>query len=103
MRVNFRFKLMLSYIAVILVSFGVIAFFLDRQLEKRSVHQIESAMISQAYIIEDRVASEKKNGMDEKGLSGLIKKMGVKAECRVTVIDRAGVVLADSEESGESL
>jgi two-component system phosphate regulon sensor histidine kinase PhoR len=103
MRVNFRFKLMLSYIAVILVSFGVIAFFLDRQLEKRSVHQIESALISQAYIIEDRVASEKKNGIDEKGLSGLIKKMGVKAECRVTVIDRAGIVLADSEESGESL
>lgn len=103
MRISFRTKLILSYLAVVLISFGTTAFFLDKKLEDRSVRAIEASLVSQARLIEDRIVSESPGRPGKESLQALAKNLSERAGCRVTFIDNGGRVLADSEEPAESV
>ncbi|MDD5194675.1 MAG: ATP-binding protein [Candidatus Omnitrophica bacterium] len=98
MRINFKLKLIFSYIFVILISFGFIAFFLDKNLEENSLHDIEASLINQAYLVENQIITENLKKEDVKHLGPLITTLSEKIKCRITVINNLGKVLADSEK-----
>ncbi len=100
---SFKSKLILSYVLVILVSFAFIAFFLDKNLEENSLHNIQSSLVTQAHLIENQITTESIKKEDLTSLGILIKTLGSKTSCRITVIDRKGMVLADSEKSKQDV
>lgn len=100
---SLKSKLILSYVFVILVSFAFIAFFLDKNLEENSLHNIQSSLVTQAHLIENQITTESIKKEDLTSLGILIKTLGSKTSCRITVIDRKGMVLADSEKSKQDV
>ncbi len=100
---SFKSKLILSYVLVILVSFAFIAFFLDKNLEENSLHGIQSSLVIQAHLIENQITAESIKKADLFSLDILVKTLGPKTNCRITVIDRKGMVLADSEKPREEI
>ena len=99
MKINsFKLKLILSYIFIILVSFGFIALFLDKSLEENSLHNIQASLITQAKLIESQITPESLKKEDVNYLETLIKALSLKTKCRITVINIQGRVLADSEK-----
>ena len=96
---SFKLKLILSYLFVILVSFGFIALFLDKNLEESSLRDIQSSLIAQAQLIENQIAPESLTREDVKYLGTLTKTLSLKTKCRITVINSKGRVLADSQKS----
>ena len=100
---SFKLKLFFSYIFVILLSFGFIAFFLDKNLEKNSLRNIETSLINQAYLVENQITSGDLKKEDIAHLEPLIADLSGKIKCRITVIDYTGKVLADSEKSQKEI
>ncbi|MBP7055276.1 MAG: PAS domain S-box protein [Candidatus Omnitrophica bacterium] len=100
---SFKSNLILSYIFIISVSFGFIAFFLDKTLEENSLRNIKDSLITQAHLMENQITSVTLKKEDPASLDILAKKLGAKTQCRITVIDRKGAVLADSGKSKEEI
>jgi len=96
---SFKLKLVFSYVFVILVSFGFIAFFLDKNLEENSLQNIQSSLIIQAKLIEVQVPAESLKQEDVVSLERLVNVLSPKTKCRITIISTKGKVLADSEKS----
>lgn len=96
---SFKLKVILSYIIVIVTSFVLTAFFLDRNLEEKSLENIKASLVTQAKLIENQISTESLNKEDIEYLDLLAKKLHSKAECRITITNSAGKVLADSEKS----
>jgi two-component system phosphate regulon sensor histidine kinase PhoR len=96
---NFKFKLMFSYIFIILVSFGFIAFFLDKNLEENSLQDIKTSLVNQAYLIANQISSENLRKENISYLDSLAKMLSPRIKCRITIIDKQGKVLADSGKS----
>ncbi|MFA5336748.1 MAG: ATP-binding protein [Candidatus Omnitrophota bacterium] len=103
MKVSFKYKLIFSYIFVILVSFGFIAFFLDKNLEENSLQNIQSSLITQANLIESQIVPERLREEDTPYLESLVKGLSSKTTCRITVINNKGRVLADSKKLQEEI
>ncbi len=102
-KISFKLKLVLSYIVIILLSFGFLAFFLDKNLEENSLREIKSSLAIQADLMAGRVISENLRHENYGYLQALAKELGQKAACRVTVINTPGEVLADSEKTEEGV
>jgi len=100
---SFKFKLILSYFLIVLVSFGVIAFFLDRQLEDNSLRDIGISLINQGNLVENQITAESLKKADTVYLETLVRTLGPKIKCRITVVRSDGKVLADSERSRDEL
>jgi len=98
MKISFKLKLIFSYIFVILISFGFIAYFLDKNLEENSLHNIQASLINQAYLVENQITAENIKKEDIAHLEPLIATLSGKIKCRITVINNLGKVLADSEK-----
>ncbi len=98
-KLSFKPRLILSYIIVIVLSFGVIAYFLDNQLEENSLRDIKSSLTKQAFLIESQIHKSFLKEENIAGLDALIKSLSVKIKCRVTLINPNGRVLADSDKS----
>lgn len=96
---NFKFKLIFSYILVIVFSFGFISLFLVNNLEKNSLADIKSSLINQAYLVEDQLNLADLKEVNRPRLDELVKDLSAKIGCRITVIDNQGKVLVDSEKS----
>ena len=94
---SFRLKLISSYILVVLLSFGVISIFLDKNLESDSINNIELSLVNQARLIESQIVIDNLRNKDLVYLNNLVKTLGQKINCRITIIYFDGVVLADSE------
>jgi two-component system phosphate regulon sensor histidine kinase PhoR len=103
LRIGFGPKLILSYFAVVTISFGAIAFFLDKRLEENSLRNIESSLTAQARLVDGQIAQAILRGGGPAEISRLVADMGRRASCRITLIDAAGKVLADSEEPAEKV
>ncbi|MDD4955260.1 MAG: ATP-binding protein [Candidatus Omnitrophica bacterium] len=95
---NFKLKLLLSYLFVILISFGFMAFFLDKNLEENSLQNIKSSLIAQGLLIENQISQDSLQKADVASLEPLAKSLALKAKCRITIIDTQGKVLADSDK-----
>jgi two-component system phosphate regulon sensor histidine kinase PhoR len=100
---SFKLKLIFSYIFVILLSFGLIAFFLDKNLEENSLHNVQNSLITQAKLIENQIVPEGLKKEDVNYLETLSKTLSLKTKCRITVINIQGKVLADSEKPREEI
>ena len=100
---SFKLKLIFSYAFVILVSFGFIAFFLDKNLEENSLHNIKTSLTNQAYLVENQITVENLKKEDITHLELLITTLSEKIKCRITVINNLGKVLADSEKSQKEI
>ena len=96
---SFKLKLILSYVFVIVVSFGFIAFFLDKNLEDNSLQNIQAFLITQARLIEAQVPVQSLRQDDVPFLESLVKVFSPRTKCRITIINPKGKVLADSEKS----
>lgn len=98
-RNSFKYKLIFSYILIILISFGFVAFFLDKNLEEKSLQDIKSSLVNEANLIESQVSTEdlKKENLDF--LEALVKNLGPRIKSRITIVNNQGKVLADSEKS----
>ena len=103
MKISFKLKLIFSYIFVVLVSFGFIVFFLDKNLEENSLHNIQSSLITQANLIESQIAPARLRQEDIPYLESLVKTLSPKTKCRITIVNNKGNVLADSEKSQEEI
>ncbi|MFA6079548.1 MAG: ATP-binding protein, partial [Candidatus Omnitrophota bacterium] len=95
---SFKFKLIFSFIFVILISFAVTAFFLDKSLEENCLHNIESSLVAQAHLIGNQIVPEYITKEDTSSLDILVKELRPKTKCRITIINKAGLVLADSDK-----
>jgi len=102
-RVNFRAKLILSYIFLVLLPFLFIAFFLDKALEENSLDNLKTSLATEARLAESRITPEMLAGKNIAPLEDIVIKLAEKARCRVTVIDASGNVLADSEKNLEEI
>ncbi|HQP91198.1 MAG TPA: ATP-binding protein [Candidatus Omnitrophota bacterium] len=91
-----KYKIFLSYVIVILFSFGLIAYFLDKNLEQFSLSEIKSSLSNQALLVESQIPAQKVIDKDLLYLSSLTFSLAEKIKGRVTLIDRQGAVLADS-------
>ena len=100
---SFKLKLILSYVFVVLVSLGCIAFFLDRRLEDNSLRNIQSSLVTEARLIENRIPPESLQKEDSTSLETLIQDLSARIGCRITVISPRGSVLADSGKRGEEI
>lgn len=100
---SFKFKLILSYFLIVLVSFGVIAFFLDRQLEDNSLRDIKTSLINQGKLIENQIAVESLKKADTVYLETLVKTLSSRIKCRLTIVNSEGKVLAESEKSDNEI
>lgn len=94
-----KLKLIFLYLLVILASFAFTAFFLDKNLEENSLRNIQSSLIAQAYLIENQISPASLKKEEIVSLDSLVKSLSPKIKCRITIINREGKVLADSEKS----
>lgn len=98
-RLSFKTKLTISHIFIVLVSIGLIAFFLDKNLEDNSLREIRSSIIDQTNIIASQVRPGDLKNDNTASLEALVKILKPRTACRITIIDNRGKVLADSERS----
>jgi two-component system phosphate regulon sensor histidine kinase PhoR len=96
-RLNFRYKLILPYLFVILVSFGFVGFFLTRNLEEHSLQEIKTSLINQANLIRKQISPQDIRDQRIGCLDDLAKGLSPAIKSHITVINNQGKVLADSE------
>ena len=95
---SFKSKLILSYVFVIIISFAFLAFFLDKNLEKNSIHNIETSLINQAYLVESQITPKNIKEESVEQLESLVTPLSQRIKCRISVINNLGKVFADSEK-----
>lgn len=95
-KISLKNKLILSYITVILFSFGFIAFFLARNLEKNTLRDLKTSLVNQGYLIQSQVSAQAFKKENLNYLDALAKDLSAKIKCRITLINSEGKVLADS-------
>ena len=100
---SFKSRLILSYIIVVVMSFGFAALFIDKKLEENALANIKSSVINQAYLIESQLSIQKLKKEDASYLDEFVKTLSSKINCRITIIDINGKVLADSEKPVEGV
>lgn len=103
MKISFKLRLFFSYTLIILISFGLVAFFLDKNLEKDSLSNIQSSLTTEANLIKNQIPLERLKAGDSVYLEALANTLRPKAKCRITIINPGGRVLADSEEPAERI
>ena len=96
---SFKYKLIFSYIFIILFSFGFVAFFLDKSLEENSLQEIKSSLINQAYLVESQISKAYLKNENTHELETLVKTLSSKIKSRLTIVNNIGKVLAESERS----
>jgi two-component system phosphate regulon sensor histidine kinase PhoR len=99
MRISFKLKLILSYFLLIFVSLGFVAFFLDKNLEEKSLQEIKTSLINEARLVESNISNTPSAFNNPAYLDKLSKDLGSKIKSRITIVDTKGRVLADSEIS----
>ena len=97
MRISFKFKLILSYFVLISLVLGFVAFYLDKNLEEKSLREIEVALTSQARLIESNISSNFTGLNDQARLNKLSQDLSSRVNFRITIINLQGKVLADSQ------
>ncbi|MBP7216167.1 MAG: HAMP domain-containing protein, partial [Candidatus Omnitrophica bacterium] len=103
MKISFRNKIIVSYLLVIVVAFGFIAFFLDRTLERNVLADLKTSLINQAWLIEERIPQAEIAKDASFVLQALSQTLSQKIRARITIINARGVVLADSDKDSVSV
>jgi len=96
---SFQFKITISYLVIIILSLGFVAFYLDKNLEEIALSDIKSSLVKQAKLISYQIPPEKIYNNDITYIDMLADRISRDIGCRVTVIKADGTVIADSEIS----
>ena len=91
-------KLLASAFLLIAVSLLVADFFITRYTSRREVQGVERSLESEARVLETELA-----GVDPPALEEWAHQVAQRTHARVTVIDPAGAVLADSHHDPETM
>jgi two-component system phosphate regulon sensor histidine kinase PhoR len=91
-------KLLASAFVVIALTLAVLDFYLTRYTGKHEAQEVEQRLTAVARVLAAEPANLPLERMEE-----WAKSASVRAQCRVTVIDPHGVVLADSHNDPESM
>lgn len=96
---SLKLKLIFSYVFVIMLTFGLFAFSLDKNLEENSLRDLKSSLINQAQLVEGQLSSKQINQAEIPALETLVKDLSLKIKSRITIVDVKGQVLADSQKA----
>jgi two-component system phosphate regulon sensor histidine kinase PhoR len=94
MRISFRYKLMLSYLLILLVMGGSVYFYLNRTLENSVVATLSDNLLSQTRLASLMLS---RNSANQNDIQALAVKLGETVTARVTIISPDGTVVGDSE------
>lgn len=100
---SLSFKLILSYALIITLTFSLLGIFLYKDLKGNYLKDLINSLISQALLIEAQIPPLSVARKDIQSLNKLVKDLNSRINLRVTLIDREGVVLADSEKSSQEV
>jgi len=93
MRISFRYKLMLSYLLILLVMGGSVYFYLNRTLATSIVSTLTENLLSQTRLASLMLS---RDGAEQNDLQALAVKLGKTVTARVTIISLDGTVVGDS-------
>lgn len=96
---SLKLKLILSYVFVIVFTFGLVAFFLDKNLEENSLRDLKFSLVNQAQLIESQLPFKPIIQAEIPVLETLVKDLSSRIKSRITIVDIKGQVLADSQKS----
>jgi len=96
-----RWKITVSYIAVVILSMLILGTYLLNSLDDYFYHSIEKRLTTQALLASKLVAQSRY--LDTNGLDQLAKQISQDVQARVTIISSTGVVLGDSERDATSM
>ncbi len=95
---SLKLKLIFSYVFIIILAFSLFAFFLDKNLEDNSLRDLKISLVNQAQLIENQISVIPITTGQISALESLVKNLSSKIKSRITIIDRKGQVLADSQK-----
>ena len=101
MRISFRYKLMLSYLLILLVMGGSVYFYLNRTLENSLVASLNDHLLSQTRLAA-LMLSRNPDSLQQDA-TPLAAQLGETLAARVTIMSADGRVIADSQVKPEEL
>jgi len=93
---KFKWKLFLSYLLIVLIPFLGAERFIASYLKKQLLQQTEERLFKEALLIKTILEKDSDKPFPTEKLDPIVKEMGRQIQARVTLIDRRGVVVADS-------
>jgi two-component system phosphate regulon sensor histidine kinase PhoR len=101
MRISFRFKLMLSYLLILLVMGGSVYIYLNKTLQESIVSSLTDNLLSQTRLA--ALMLSRNLGNLQQDAPQLAAQLGKTVTARVTIISADGTVAGDSEVKPEQL
>lgn len=93
-----RWRIAIPYIILIAVIMVAVAFYLSNEVRKNELSKLDSNAYSNALIISNFIGSSEKDlSPAEDELDNLVKEWSKSINSRVTIIDKEGVVIAESD------
>ena len=94
-------RLYAGFAIVILFSILIVGLMVQRQIEQASLRDISSNLSSQAFILQQSFANIGNQTQDQ--IQQTVEQIGRRIDTRITLLTKAGVVIADSEFSPEEM
>lgn len=91
-----KFRVLSSYVLVVMFALAVTAFFLDRFLEKQALNDLRVSMDTQARLIAVQLDTGRLIKDDLVHIDALVKRLADKTSSRITVVSASGRVMGDS-------
>ncbi|MCX5792723.1 MAG: ATP-binding protein [Elusimicrobia bacterium] len=91
-----KFRVLLSYVLVVLFALLLTALLLDRSLERQALNDLRASMGTQARLIAAQLGAARLIKEDSAYADALVKELAGKTGSRITVISASGKVLGDS-------
>ncbi len=99
---KFQWKLLISYLAIFLPIFLLAELYLGYTLKSQLIGQIEGNLFKEATLLKT-VIEENYSQIPSYEIDSLIDDMGKSLEARITMIEKSGRVVGDSELDGPAL
>lgn len=95
---SIRWRIGLSYLALIVVCMALLSIYLLSYVRDYYFDSLERQLVAQAHLVADAAERRIETG-DVPDIDALAKKLAQQTDSRITIIDREGVVLGDSLEN----
>lgn len=102
MKWSIRWKLMATYLLVILAGVALVEIYLGRVWERRMLEQTREELVREAMLVRTHLEQRFPSGLSD-SLDEAVDALAGVLEARVTVVDAEGMVRGDSELDGEEL
>ncbi|HUV03798.1 MAG TPA: ATP-binding protein [Armatimonadota bacterium] len=92
-----RWRLTFTYLIVIFIAMSILGWILSYLVERQFVHEVRVALNAHAQIFRSRIEESFQKGVKPGDLNGICRLLSSKIRARITVLDKDGAVLGDSE------